>query len=796
MLVADSTPLFAATLAFRGWFPAWLAAVMGVAAVAAVVLVYLRESGRLPTWRRLLLAGLRAVTLSSILLLLLKPTLLWESREDRPRAVAVLADDSQSMTTREARTTYADRWRLALAFDRVPADKPMPELASAGDLPADLPDQPTRLDVMKAALTNPRLKLLARLRDIGPVQASAFGSARSARDGRDAQWVAGLAGKDPRTSLADSIADLLRRDENELPAAIVVMTDGRDNASKQGLNEVAREAARLNVPVHVYGVGSSAVGRLALRDVVVPETLFVDDTVSIPVRLRSAGHRDARAEIVVKLNGREVARKTFDLADGDDLSETLSFVPTVADAEAGKQDLTTSIRLVNDGDKPADELTRSVRVVDRKVKVLVVDSVPRWDFKYLQRALLRDRRVEARFWLSQGDKEAMAAGPPFLPGFPANREELFAYDLLVLGDLPASALTTVQLEAIRDFVAEGGGLIQIAGRQAGPASYVGTPIADVLPVEFSSQSFPIDAAARIASFRPQMTELGVRSAVLRLSDDPAENARVWKALPEIYWHYPVTRLKPAADALIVHPTSRTPDGKPMPLLASHYYGKGYVVFCGFDETWRWRYNEADKFFGRYWSQTIYVAGVPRSLGTKLTQMSLDNPDPLLGQTGQLYARLFKSDLSPQSADQVEGKLERLDAATDVKDRASRVTLRRLPGVAGDYTAAVPFNRTGKFTLTVDNGGNPGSVEYRVTLPPDHELSAGGMMEDELRSLAEQSGGKFYREEDLNRMPSQIERKTVPVTVRDETVLWNVWSLLWVVGLLSLEWFLRKFSSLS
>ena len=88
MLVAGSTPLFAATLAFRGWFPAWLATVMGVAAVAAVVLVYLRESGRLPTWRRLLLAGLRAVTLSSILLLLLKPTLLWETREDRPRAVA------------------------------------------------------------------------------------------------------------------------------------------------------------------------------------------------------------------------------------------------------------------------------------------------------------------------------------------------------------------------------------------------------------------------------------------------------------------------------------------------------------------------------------------------------------------------------------------------------------------------------------------------------------------------------------------------------------------------------------
>ena len=796
MTVAQLLPSSDVSLAFRGWFPAWLAALLGIAAVTAVVASYLRESGRLPTWRRLTLASLRALTLSSILLLLLKPTLLWETHEDRPRPVAILADDSQSMTTREARTTYADRWRLAVAFDRVPANKALPELASAGDLPADLPETPSRLDIVKATLTNPRLDLLNRLRAVGPLQTSAFGSARSARDGRDAQWVTGLVGQEPRTALADSVADLLRRDENELPAAIVVVTDGRDNASKQGLAEVAREAARLKVPVHVYAVGSSAVGRLALRDVVVPETFFVDDTVSVPVRFRAAGHRDARAEVVVKLAGREVARKVFDLGDGDDLTETLSFVPTLADAAAGKQELTTSIRLATDGDKPSDELTRSVRVVDRKVKVLVVDSVPRWDFKYLQRALLRDRRVEARFWLSQGDKEAMAAGPPFLTGFPANREELFAYDLLVLGDLPASALTTVQLEAIRDFVAEGGGLIHIAGRQAGPATYVGTPIADVLPVEFSSHSFPIDSGARTASFRPQMTDLGVRSAVLRLSDDPAENARVWRALPEIYWHYPVTRLKPAADALVVHPTARTPDGKPVPLLASHYYGKGYVVFCGFDETWRWRYNEADKFFGRYWSQTIYVAGVPRSLGTKLTQLSLDNPDPLLGQTGQLYARLFKSDLTAQSADQVEGSLERTDGGLDAKERTSRVTLRRLPGAAGDYTAAVPFNRTGKFTLTVNNGGNPGSVEFRVTLPPDHELSPGGVMEDELRALAAESGGQFYREEDLDRMPSQVARKTVPVTVRDETVLWNGWSLAWVVGLLSLEWFLRKFSSLS
>jgi hypothetical protein len=785
---------FAAALALRGWFPPWLAALLGVVAVVAVVAAYLREAGRLPVWRRLVLASLRAVALCSILFLLLKPTLLWESAEDRPRPVALLVDDSQSLGTREPRTELPDRIRLAIALDRLPADKPLPDLPSSGDLPTDLPEEASRLEVLKGVLTNPRLDLLERLRGAGPLQVSTFGAGRYARDGATNAWVTGLSAQEPRTALADAGLDILKRDANELPTAIVVMSDGRDNASKAGLAEFGREAARRGVPLHVYAVGSAAAGRLALRDITVPETLFVEDTVSVPVRYRAAGHRAARGEVVLTLGGREVARQAFDLREGDDLVETLSFVPTAADVAPGKQELTATIRLLQGGAKPADELGRSVRVVDRKLKVLVADSLPRWDFKYLQRALLRDRRVEVRFWLSEAAREVSDGGPPFLAGFPADREALFAFDLLILGDLSASSLSTSQMEAVRDFVAEGGGLVQLAGRRAGPSSYVGTPLAELLPVEFSAHTFPIDPGTRSASFRPRLTPAGLRSPVLRLADTAEASEKVWKELPEVYWHYPVTRLKPAAEALLAHPTARTPDGEPVPLLALHTFGKGTVVFCGTDETWRWRYNAADKFFGRFWSQVVYVAGVSRSLGTKFTQLSLDTPDPLLGQTGQVYARLTKSDLSPQTADEVEATLTRLDTAGG--DRTSRVTLRRLPGGAGDYTAALPFNAAGKFTLAVDNGGNPGTLEYRVTLPPDHELSPGGVMEADLRKLAEESGGAFYREEDLHKLPAAIVRATVPVTARAEVVLWNAWSLAWVVGLLSLEWFLRKFSSLS
>jgi hypothetical protein len=71
-----------------------------------------------------------------------------------------------------------------------------------------------------------------------------------------------------------------------------------------------------------------------------------------------------------------------------------------------------------------------------------------------------------------------------------------------------------------------------------------------------------------------------------------------------------------------------------------------------------------------------------------------------------------------------------------------------------------------------------------------------MAEEELRKLAELSGGAFYREEDLHALPKAVQPQMAPFARRDEVLLWNKWMLFAVVGLLSLEWFLRKFSSLS
>lgn len=782
-------------LAFRGWFPLWLAVLLGVASIGGASWLYLRESGRLTLGWRLTLAGLRLAILSGILFLALRPTIVRQGIERRPRSIALLVDESQSMRTADPRTTAAERWRVGIVRNLVPHDQPIPEGESADGGPVAGLDRLSRTELARLALAHPQLKLLDELARRGPLAPAGFGGRRLTKDPRDPQWPESIGNDEPRTAIADAVTELIQRDEIDRPAAIVLVTDGRENASGTALDDLARQCDRAGVPLHIYGVGSSSYGALQLRDLAVPETLFVEDTVALPIRYRARGFAGGQAEVTVTLNGRVVVEKRLTVTDGDDLRELLTFVPQAKDVQPGKQELTATVRLSANGEVVRDDMTKSVRVVDRKIRVLVADYDPRWDFKFLQRALLRDRRVEAQFFLVNADSTAMKSGPPFVGSFPQTRLELFAYDLIVLGDIPMSFLAPDQRDMLRDFVAEGGGLIVIAGRRHAPSGFVNTPLADVLPVEITPQTFPGEFASP-AAFQPKLTDAGLRSPLLALADEPAESAKLWKELPPMFWHYPVVRLKPAAEALLVHPEKKTERGQPMPLLATHAYGKGFVLFQAFDETWRWRYNAADQYFGRFWSQAIYAAGVPRTLGTKLTQLSLDTPEPLLGRTGKIYARLFSPDLRPLTAERLEARLERLDASADDPDRIKNVELRAVPGQPGEYLASLPFNRVGKFAFKVDAGADAASLEYRVGLPADHELAPGGMAEDDLRNLATGSGGTFHREEDLHRLAASIKPQSYDLSIREEILLWNPWTFGLLIALFTLEWVLRKWNGLS
>jgi hypothetical protein len=811
------TRLKSAELAFRGLFPWWAAASLLVLLAAGVFALYWRERGRIGVIRRGLMAGLRTALILLLILMLFRPLLLSEFEGQRPQPVILLLDNSQSMRQQDKRLSAADQLRVAIAKGMLPPHTPIQGSEAPAAPPADLPKDPRRADLVRDVLANAKLNLLGALRQHGPIQPYLFGqdvhgalkeSLEKIEKGKVVELLlADYKAHEPKTALADAISHLLQRKGGELPAAIVVMTDGRDNASKLTLEEAANECARLNVPLHIYGVGSSEAGSLQLKDVVVADTLFFEDVVAVPLRWRAQGFKTGTVEMKLTLGGKLVAQRDVPVRSGEELRDVLTFTPPKGKEREEKLDLVASIRL-KDNDAFRDSMTRQVRVLDSKVRVLYVENTPRWEFKFLQPALLRDRRVEARFILVSADPETLrppgSLTPeqrkhwPYLQAFPT-REKLLEYDVVILGDVsagPKGFLKRQQLEWLREFVEEHrGGLIVLAGRQHMPAEYRDTPLAEILPVEFLAKQFKADENRRTEPFRPVLTEAGRRADMLHLADAPEENLKLWAELPGFHWHYPVSKLKPGATSLLAHPRAKMGD-QPMPVLASHQFGRGQVVFVASDETWRWRYNAQDKYFGRFWGQMIYQVGLPHLLGNNSSrvQMALERSEAVLGRPGRLFVRLLDKEFRGLKVKEATAVLRHLDAKPG-QARERSLKLLPLEGRDGEYWCALPHDTPGRFEVQMITP-EAATFSYRVNLPPRHELEEAGMAEEALREAARLSGGGFYQEEDLYRLAAAVRPRTEPFTLRQEILLWNWLALLLFVVLITAEWVLRKFSNLS
>src|SRR5262249_43773814 len=144
--------------------------------------------------------------------------------------------------------------------------------------------------------------------------------------------------------------------------------------------------------------------------------------------------------------------------------------------------------------------------------------------------------------------------------------------------------------------------------------------------------------------------------------------------------------------------------------------------------------------------------------------------------------------------EIEAILEYLDARPG-QEKTRKVVLHALPGREGEYSLPLAHDQPGRWELRVNNPETR-PFQFRVEVPPHHELEEIGLAERPLRAMAETSGGKFYREEDLHRLASDVQPQKVRFTRRQEVILWNPLVLVIFVTLITVEWVMRKFANLS
>jgi hypothetical protein len=766
-----------------------------VLSVALIVWLY-RHEGKASTATKIFLAGLR-IAIVLLAMFMLSEAVLSVERTGLPY-VTILIDDSDSQ-------------RIADQYEKPEVQKALDELAAlpvpdgVGATATTTNDkETTRLDIAKGLILQDQAKLLSELEKQHKVRLYLVSSATRnladvdrPRDLDEAvKRVRGILPQGSQSRLGDGVRNVLTELRGSPPSAIVLFTDGQTTEGEP-LSKAAALAARKGVPIFAVGLGSAEPARdIELTELLVDDVVFVDDTVRFQAKLLARGFQGEK--VVVRL--KELEPGSRDPKTARELEKVEVDAPPNGEpkrVELVHHPKTTGERTyILEVDKKPRELQiennlieRMVTVRKEKLKVLFVDSEPRYEFRYLKNYLERDETIDLNIVLLSSDPAYSQQDRIALPTFPAAKDDLFAYDVVLFGDADTSFLSQSQMQNLFEFVNEkGGGVLFIAGELFNPLSYRGSPLEVLLPIELADARNPTAVGTGITSFRPELTLEGRSSPIFRFGDSEAASIEIWQKLPELFWYLEAPRKKPAALVLAEHPTAIGSDGK-LPLVLYHFVGAGKAMFHAFDDTWRWRFRAGDRYFGRFWVQTIRFMARSKLVGQRQAEVQTDRKRYQRGQPIQFRVRFPNPGLAPTTGD-IAVQLERRGQGP------RKLTLQLVPGTRNVFEGALAQTPEGEYDVRllpppVLEGPIP-STSFRVEAPVN-EFERIEMNQPELIRVAESTGGKFYTPLTAVTLLKDLPKPSkVPLDTDPPIPLWNTWPILTLFLLLiTTEWVFRK-----
>jgi len=623
-----------------------------------------------------------------------------------------------------------------------------------------------------------------------------------------------FAAQGPATNVSRAVRRSVEALSGAPLAGVVLFSDGGFNQGDP-MDVLARFVQEKGVAVHAVGVGdASPPQNVRVVEVTGPQNAFKEDPYAITAHITAEGM--AGEAIVVELYERDeagtaaapVETQTVTV-EGDGPLDPVVF-------NRRRETVGRAIYRVAVPIGPYESVTDDngkqtvVNIIDDKMRVLLIAGSPSWEYRFLSRLLTRDETFDVSCWLQSAATNAVRDGNTIIDHLPATPEELFAYDAVLLLDPDPAEFGPGWARSVETLVSDyGGGVLYQASRKNTPRfmrDAAVEKIVKILPVtldpeadlilnkigHYQTRFWPIEIPQNAAGH--PILKLPEEGTKAQRHEGTEEGSRVaWAALPGVFWHYPVLREKPVATVLMRHsdPQMRNSYGGHV-LAATQFVGSGRTAFVGFDSTWRWRRN-GEEVFNAYWVQMLRYLVEGKLLGAKKRATILtDGTTFQLGGAINVTARLYDTRFEPLLADTVTAHYRIGSVREDL-------TLQRSPDQPGWFEGRFTPNRTGNYeitlTLPATAASPPVDVAHQIEVArPNIEILHPQMNREALQTLAEQSpGGKYYDVDEIGGIPSAIPDRSESMTVKSRPLqLWdNQWTLILLIGLLTIEWGVRK-----
>lgn len=795
------------------WSPnveAWMLFCVVLATGGWIALIYKRE--HTSPGRRIVLATVRCMIVMLVLAVICGPSLVLQQNRIEPSHVALVLDTSQSMATQDV---YENE-PIATSLVKGAGLSGVEELASL-----------TRLQLVALALNSDDASPLKELLKHNAIQLMTFSSAVEAKTFISSEneiplLLEAIAAEKPdgqTTDLAGAITQVIEKSQGRRLAGIILATDGQ-STQPTNLKDALDLSRSKQIPILPLRLGSTHRARdIEVGQVRSQEIVFVKDILAVDVQLSVSGLTEP---ITVDV-------KLIDERSGDTLvTEKVTLDPSKS---TQRVELRTRPRSVGQvryrvevpplrGERiTSNNMERvDVTVLNDRLRVLYVDSYPRYEYRYLKNALIREQTMDLSVLLLEADEQFVQEGTDPIRRFPETPEELNRYDVVLFGDIdPRSGwLSEAQMTMLLDFVGnQGGGFGLLAGERSSPNRFAGTPLEKLIPVRIDPTFIGDEGVSLTTGFHPTLTPEGRRSSIFRFAADRSESDKMFNALPDLYWIAKILGPKPGASTLLEHPTLRGESG-PMPIVVTGRYGAGKIFYQGTDDTWRWRRHTGELIHDTYWVQ------VARELmrGSRVSKdrryvIRTDRKLYNYSQPVRVQVEVFDTDLLSHIQDTLRIQMKEPvvpmseSASSDQplishrlmgSEEASVVTefeAHRLSAESNVFEGTLVPRSPGNFMLeamdvvTMRMDEKPSTVWIRVQRP-DLEAKHIEADHDVLHRIAEATNGTVIDLDQLVMAFATIRDRSVRIPDDITEPLWDSkLVMILFLTLITVEWILRK-----
>ena len=781
------SPLAVAISLSRG-YPTWFFFLLLFLCLALVAYFYFNNARQLPRWYFNILLALRVLIVVVLLLFIFEPKLVFQRLVARRPYMLVLVDSSQSMGG---------------------PDYTVPESMGAR----------TRLEVAKMTVQGDHV-----LRTLGgqfEVDLYRFGATATRVD---ADELEDLEAGDEGTDLTTALRAAYHSYKSDHLAGFIVLTDGIDTTgladpgAKLGAKGIKKIRA-LGVPVHCVAFGAQTpeqreeIKNVAIAKVEYDSFIAKNNVTELTVFVDAERLGNQSARIVLRPRDKEDSRTlafrevVLDTLDGPQAA-VLRFTPR----KTGRLELEAAVEPLSDEKNIRDNAKPVIfNVTDPRIKVLYIEGVLRPEGKWLMRALQSDPNIELLYLVNVNNRKTSPT-PRFLQrgnlegitlkAIPSKTETWKKFNVIILGDVDRSLFSDDQLNALKEAVYDGRGLLLLGGVSAlGPGKYQGTPIGRSLcPVQLG----PPTIGQENEPFSWQLTPEGEGHPIFTdiANFFPTRKRPAKPAMAKLAGCTRVGAPKPeVATVLAVHPTAKDGVDKRvlLPIVAVMLAGNGRSMVVTADTTHRWylpyRALGRDNPYLKFWGQAI------RWLASEEAKRD-DKPGITAYTDKGEYGPKEDVELLAYVRDS-RGQVNR-DATAEVSivlPTKSRkvIQLPRVPGKIGEHRTTFSPGGAGEYSATFvarlnDKKLGEHTVEFLVRAPPVEMAKPDPDKNDEklLKEIASHSGGSYQTWLGLKQLVKSLNAKQ---SLRNEPVKLplhhSVGFLLLFIAIAASEWYMRK-----